>query len=58
MWGTDKADADSKGGHADGEVLFVDPDGPFDEELVGRSTHWSGDFGESQTKFSGPFRIT
>lgn len=57
IWGTDKGEGDPTGCRAAGRVLFVDPDGPFDEVLTGRSVHWSGSFSDSQTKFTGPFQI-
>lgn len=57
MWGVDKGKVDSTKGHADGTVQFVDPEGPFDQEMVGREVHWSGVFSDSQTGFAGPIRI-
>ncbi len=57
VWGTDKGVGDPTAAHADGTVSFVDADGPFDEELVGRSTHWSGEYKQGQNGFSGPFHI-
>jgi len=57
MWGTDKGECDPTGCRAAGRVLFVDPDGPFDETLMGRSVHWNGVFSEGQSKFAGSIRI-
>lgn len=57
MWGTDKGEADPTIAQAAGAVLFVDPNGPFDETLTDRRSHWSGDFSDNQAKFAGSFRI-
>jgi hypothetical protein len=42
---------------ANGKVQYVDPGGPFDEDLVGATTHWRGTVSEDFLTFSGSFRI-
>lgn len=44
-------------GVAHGTVEFVDPEGPFEDSLMGRRVHWSGVVSESGVQFAGPFRI-
>ena len=44
-------------GLANGKVMYVNPAGPFDEGLVGNTTHWRGNVSADALSFSGSFRI-
>ena len=59
MWGDDKAVESVPNLHAvgNGQVGWVDPDGPFDQALVGRNAHWSGVVSDDMAHFPGTFRI-
>jgi hypothetical protein len=59
MWGDEKGVESFPNLHAvaNGRVDWVDPDGPFDEALVGRNTHWSGVVADNLVYFTGTFRI-
>jgi hypothetical protein len=59
MWGDEKAVESLANLHAvgNGQVDWVDPDGPFDTALEGRNTHWSGFVSDDLLHFPGTFRI-
>lgn len=59
MWGDEKAVESVPNLHAvgNGQVDWVDPNGPFDEALVGRNAHWSGVVTDDLLHFPGTFRI-
>jgi hypothetical protein len=44
-------------GLANGKVQYVAPGGPFDEGLVGHTTHWRGLVSDDALSFAGSFRI-
>ncbi len=59
MWGDEKAVESFANLHAvaNGQVDWVNPDGPFGEALEGRNSHWSGVVAGSLDYFEGTFRI-
>ncbi len=58
MWGVDRGSA-LLGVHAraDGYVVWVDPNGPFDASFVGHHSKWSGNYTASGVGFVGPMKI-
>ncbi len=58
MEGTDAGvTSPNRKAHGNGEVTWVDPAGPFDSDLTGNRTKFSGEIAESFVEFTGEFRV-